>query len=87
MTLDHTINLISHMWKKDWVQHVHPAVRVFNHAGLMEIMYTPTRIGELWESSARKGSGRGLYYKVERCYARVILAVSHHNLGCRLGGL
>lgn len=66
MTVPHFIVLIKHKWQKDWHQHTHPRSLVQNHAACTLFVYTPSRVGEIFESNMRRGSGRGLLYKVRR---------------------
>ena len=66
MTVPHFIVLIKHEWQKDWHQYTHPRSLVQNHAACTLFVYTPSRVGEIFESNMRRGSGRGLLYKVRR---------------------
>ncbi|KIW36986.1 uncharacterized protein PV06_10884 [Exophiala oligosperma] len=63
MTVPHFIVLIKHEWQKDWHQYTHPRSLVQNHAACILFVYTPSRVGEIFESNMRRGSGRGLLYK------------------------
>ncbi|KIW56900.1 hypothetical protein, variant [Exophiala xenobiotica] len=63
MTVPHFIVLIKHEWQKDWHQYTHPRSLVQNHAACTLFVYTPSRVGEIFESNMRRGSGRGLLYK------------------------
>ena len=64
MTVPHFIVLVKHKWQKDWHQYTHPRSLVQNHAACTLFVYTPSRVGEIFESSMRRGSGRGLLYRV-----------------------
>ncbi len=64
MTVPHFVVLIKHEWQKDWHQYTHPRSLVQNHAACTLFVYTPSRVGEIFESNMRRGSGRGLLYKV-----------------------
>ncbi|KIV87981.1 hypothetical protein PV10_09166 [Exophiala mesophila] len=63
MTVPHFIILTKHNWQKDWHQYTHPRSLVQNHAANNLFIYTPSRVGEIFESNMRRGSGRGLLYK------------------------
>ncbi|KAJ4502326.1 hypothetical protein HRR76_005404 [Exophiala dermatitidis] len=63
MTVPHFVVLIKHEWQKDWHQYTHPRSLVQNHAACTLFVYTPSRVGEIFESNMRRGSGRGLLYK------------------------
>ncbi len=51
-------------WKDDWWSYTSPSTRVEDWALLQAMIYSSARVGEYIESLARKGSGRGLHYKV-----------------------
>jgi hypothetical protein len=56
--------LMEHMWTKDWYQYNHGGTLVNDYGRQLLSIYSSSRVGEFIESSARKGSGRGLLYKV-----------------------
>ena len=56
--------LIKHKWQKDWHQYRHTKYLVQDHAALVNFIYTPARVGEIFESASRLSSGRGLLYEV-----------------------
>ncbi|RHZ51665.1 uncharacterized protein CDV56_103977 [Aspergillus thermomutatus] len=62
LTLPHFVILIKHMWQKDWHRYHHPGTMVLDHAAYMLFIYTSARVGDIFESSMRRGSVRGLLY-------------------------
>jgi hypothetical protein len=52
------------MWQRDWHEYKLPGTRVSDHALLLSNLFTAGRIGDYIESSARRGTERGLKYKV-----------------------
>ncbi|KAL2385941.1 hypothetical protein RJZ90_000952 [Blastomyces dermatitidis] len=60
VTLNHFRNLIQQLWKNDWYEFPFPIYRVYFSAFLKMCMYSTARVGEYLESTARRGSGRGL---------------------------
>jgi hypothetical protein len=62
-------NVLFHYAKQHWADwHIYenPEYVVEFWALLLDIVFSHCRIGEYIESSARRGSERGLYYKVSR---------------------
>jgi hypothetical protein len=51
-------------WMADWFSYQKPLIRVDDWALILTYVYSSVRVGEYIESFARKGSGRGLHYKV-----------------------
>jgi hypothetical protein len=66
LTVPHFRILMEHMWTKDWYQYQHGGTMVNDYTLQLFSLYSSSRVGEYIESTARKGSGRGLKYKV-RC--------------------
>lgn len=63
MTVNHFIILIKLMWKKDWHQYKNGRILVHDHAAYMLLIYSLGRVGEYFECSICRGSGRGLIYE------------------------
>lgn len=63
----HLYHFARQLWKVDWWKYELPLTRVVDWALTLAIVYSSARIGEYIESLARKGSGRGLHYKVLGC--------------------
>jgi hypothetical protein len=61
---NHLLHFARQLWKVDWFEYCSPGVRVVDWALTLAILYSSARIGEYIESQARRGSGRGLHYKV-----------------------
>ena len=66
MTVQHFVILMKHMWKKDWHQYRHPRILVQDLGAYLLFIYTFAGVGEYFESNMRRGSGRGLWYKVSK---------------------
>jgi len=64
LTVDHFTILMKQMWQNDWLGRVHTRSIVQDSAALILFTYTSGRVGEYFESECRRGSGRGLLYKV-----------------------
>ncbi|QKX62582.1 uncharacterized protein TRUGW13939_09743 [Talaromyces rugulosus] len=62
-TLERFIVLQEHTWRREWSLSRHTRTLVNDHAGDLLACYTSGRVGEHHESSARRGSGRGLLYR------------------------
>src|SRR5580692_11347012 len=58
--------MMEHMWTKDWYQYGHGGTLVNDYGRQLLSIYSSSRVGEFIESTARKGSGRGLLFKVIR---------------------
>lgn len=56
--------IASVVWDKDWYEFDHEAARVAFSAKLNMFCFSSARIGEVTESSAKAGTGKGLYYRV-----------------------
>jgi hypothetical protein len=56
---------------KDWYQYSHGGSLVNDYGRQLLSIYSSSRVGEFIESSARKGSGRGLLYKVDLPLLRI----------------
>lgn len=63
---NHLYHFARQLWKVDWINLDTPSLRVIDWALTLAIVYSSARIGEYIESLARRGSGRGLRYKVSR---------------------
>ena len=61
---NHLFHFARQHWKVDWHEYWMPSTRVTGRCLMLVILYSFARIGEYIESLARKGSGRGLRYKV-----------------------
>ncbi|RYP60389.1 hypothetical protein DL771_010532 [Monosporascus sp. 5C6A] len=64
LTLENYMYMERQLWQSDWHEYVHEAYRVFISAKLKCHVFTPARLGEISEGSTRKGTGKGLRYKV-----------------------
>ena len=64
MTIYHYKILAKQIWQRDWFQYQHTLTLIQDHSLYNLSVCTPARQGELTESTMRKDSGRGLYYKV-----------------------
>ncbi|KAI1293099.1 hypothetical protein F5Y03DRAFT_402696 [Xylaria venustula] len=56
--------LASVVWDKDWYEFAHEAARVAFSAKLNMFCFSSARLGEVTESSAKRGTGKGLHYRV-----------------------
>ena len=74
MTVHHFVILMKHLWKKDWHQYRHPRTLIQDHAAYLLFIYTSARVGEYFESNMRRGSGRGLWYKVSKLISPIQLS-------------
>jgi hypothetical protein len=61
---NHLYQFTRQLWKVDWFEYCSPEVIVVDWALTLAIVYSSARIGEYIESLSRRGSGRGLHYKV-----------------------
>ncbi|RSL83113.1 hypothetical protein CEP52_016802 [Fusarium oligoseptatum] len=57
------LNCAIQLWAADWIEHKHPAAPVDDWGLLLGNAYSSSRIGEYIESTCRRGTGRGLYFK------------------------
>ena len=64
LTVNHSTILMKQIWQNDWLGRVHTRSIVQDSAALILFTYTSGRVGEYFESECRRGSGRGLLYKV-----------------------
>ena len=64
LTVNHSTILMKQIWQNDWLGRVHTRSIVQDSAVLILFTYTSGREGEYFESECRRGSGRGLLYKV-----------------------
>ena len=64
LTLENYLHMETQLWKNDGHQYVHDAYRVLISAKLKCHVFTPARIGEVSEGNSRRGTGKGLRYKV-----------------------
>ena len=64
LTVDHFTILMKQMWQNDWLGRVHTRSIVQDSAALILFTYTSGRVGEYFDSECRRGSSRGLLYKV-----------------------
>jgi hypothetical protein len=78
---NHLYHFARQHWE-DWFVYPTPSTRVSDWALTLAIVYSFARIGEYIESSARKGSGRGLRYKVS--YTGDVLILIQANLEHRI---
>ncbi|KAH7113182.1 hypothetical protein B0J11DRAFT_619325 [Dendryphion nanum] len=60
---NHLSHFARQSWKVDWFEYPLPGTRVIDWGLTLAILYSSARIGEYIESTARRGSGRGLRYK------------------------
>ena len=63
-TMLHFVYLGTQLWKYDWHLYDSPKHRLELWDGIMLNVFTSGRVSDYIESTAREGSGRGLYYKV-----------------------
>ncbi|KAH0541585.1 hypothetical protein FGG08_003933 [Glutinoglossum americanum] len=61
LTVHHFTVLMEKMWQSE--ERLHPRYLVQDFAALILFIYTSGRVGEYFESTCRRGSGRGLLYK------------------------
>ncbi|KAI9776699.1 MAG: hypothetical protein M1839_009426 [Geoglossum umbratile] len=61
LTVHHFTVLMKKMWQSE--ERLHPRYLVQDFAALILFIYTSGRVGEYFESTCRRGSGRGLLYK------------------------
>ena len=66
-TLRDYVTVQRQRWENDWHDYVHDMCRVLDTAAEQLFVYSSARIGELFESSVRVGTGKGLCYRVA-CY-------------------
>ena len=52
------------LWQNDWHDFLHERYRVQLHFAILLHCFTSARVGEYYESTAKRGSGRGLTYRV-----------------------
>jgi hypothetical protein len=52
------------LWLEDWHEYRSHTMRLDDWCLALDYSYTSSRIGEILESTAREGSGRGLCYRV-----------------------
>ncbi len=55
---------MSVVWEKDWHEFDHEGARVGFSAKMNFFCFSSARLGELTESSAKAGTGKGLRYRV-----------------------
>ena len=77
----HFFHLGSQLWFKDWYSYKKPGTRVKVWVKIQDAAFTPSRIGELLESSCRPGTGRGLHYKVSDLSQGEAFQLIRHDLG------
>lgn len=58
--------LLAQLWVEDWYEFKYAIYRLYLSAALKLLMFSSGRIGEYFELSARKGSGRGMYRRVSQ---------------------
>lgn len=63
---NHLYHFARQLWMVDGFVYLKPSTRVEDWALTLAIVYSSARIGEYIEPLARRGSGRGLHYKVSR---------------------
>ena len=80
-TMIHFFYLGSQLWLKDRYSYKRPGTRVKVWAKIQDAAFTPSRIGELLESSCRSGTGRGLHYKVSDPSHKVGFQLIRDDLG------
>jgi len=80
MTLENYMYLERQLWENDWHDYTHEAYRVFLSSKIKKHVFTSARLGEISESSARRGTGEGLRYKVNWNKTPIIIKQSTHNL-------
>lgn len=56
--------MLKFLWLSDWHEYAHDGTRINDTISMHIFTYTPTRLGEVYESTARRGSGKGLHYGV-----------------------
>ena len=56
--------IASVVWDKDWYEFDHEAARVAFSGKLNMFCFSSARLGEVTESSAKAGTGKGLHYHV-----------------------
>lgn len=61
---NHLYHFARQLRKVNWFEYSVPGIRVVDWALTLAIVYSSARIGEYIESLVRRGSGRGLHYKV-----------------------
>ncbi|KAF2195618.1 hypothetical protein K469DRAFT_758244 [Zopfia rhizophila CBS 207.26] len=54
------------IWQHDWHEYKHDGIRIRNTCLMQQYAFSSGRIGELVESSARGGSGKGLHFGFRR---------------------
>jgi hypothetical protein len=64
LTLENYMYMERQLWQNDGHEYVHDAYRVLISAKLKCHVFTPSRLGEISEGSTRRGTGKGLRYKV-----------------------
>jgi hypothetical protein len=63
-TMIHFIHLGTQLWQKDWLIYKKPGIRLDVWGEIQMHVFTSSRVGEFIESTCRRGTGRGLYYRV-----------------------
>jgi hypothetical protein len=63
-TLHDLQNTSYQLWQNDWYDFLHELYRVQLHLAILMYCFTSARIGEFYESSDKRGSGKGLHYCV-----------------------
>ncbi|KAF2652842.1 hypothetical protein K491DRAFT_663130 [Lophiostoma macrostomum CBS 122681] len=76
---NHLSHFARQSWKVDWFEYPLPGTRVIDWGLTLAILYSSARIGEYIESTARRGSGRGLRYKVRSQDLMVIAFLNEDN--------
>lgn len=61
---NHLLLYAEQLWARDWFVYQKPETRVSDWGLFLSNVFSTSRIGEYIESSSRRGSDRGLYYKV-----------------------
>jgi hypothetical protein len=61
---NHLLLYAEQLWAKDWFVYQKPGTRVSDWELFLSNVFGASRISEYIESSSRRGSDRGLYYKV-----------------------
>jgi hypothetical protein len=64
LTLENYMHMERQLWQNDGHEYAHEAYRVYISAKLKCHVFTPARIGEVSEGNTRRGTGKGLRYKV-----------------------
>jgi hypothetical protein len=86
LTLENYMYMERQLWQDDGHEYIHDGYRVFISAKLKCHVFTSARVGEISEGSTRRGTGKGLRYKVSimvnyRGPGLMLIIIGHGNAG------